>query len=175
MCTRKKLFSSTGGTLIFIGLATGDTAAQMRPGSMPVRPMPPAMQPMMPLYPTMGMSNSLSNPWYPYGNMMSRYGNAMSYTPTPPYTGEFPPGIDQRVNDLVVHLPIANGQVWINGTETKRTGSSTRHLSVPAGPNLEVKLKATWTIDGKTKTEERTVHLNGSGRQIVNFLVPQGK
>jgi uncharacterized protein (TIGR03000 family) len=82
------------------------------------------------------------------------------------------------MNDVVVKLPIAGTKVWINGVEVKGTGSSTRHVSVPdapAGQKNEFTIKATWTIDGKTKSDERTIPLNGSGRQVVNFLVPEGK
>ncbi len=79
------------------------------------------------------------------------------------------------MNDVVVHLPIANAKVWINGVETGRAGSSTRHLSVPDSQNHDFTIKATWTIDGKTQSEERTVPLKGSGHQVVNFLVPEGK
>jgi hypothetical protein len=185
MCTRNHFLAIVGSSLLSGSLGAGNAAAQTRPMSVPRRPMPPAMQliqplppmqPMMPLNPFMGIPNSLSNPWYLYGNMMNRYGYAMPYTaPAPTPTGEYQPGVNPPVNDIVVQLPIANGKIWINGVETKRTGSSTRHLSVPAGQNQEFKLKATWTIDGKTKTEERTVHLNGFGRQVVNFLVPEGK
>ncbi len=59
--------------------------------------------------------------------------------------------------------------------ETGRTGLSTRRLSVPDSQNHEFKIMATWTIDGKAQSEERTVPLTGSGHQVVNFLVPEAK
>jgi uncharacterized protein (TIGR03000 family) len=178
--------AAAGGTFLFVVLAAGDASAQMRRMTMPASPMPPAVQPMpplttmpsmTPLNPITGPSNLYSNPWLQYG--LNRYGYSTPYTYgySMPYTA---PGLSSTgvVNDVVVQLPIANAKVWINGVEMKGTGKSTRLVSVPdagAGQNHVFKIKATWTIDGKTKSEERTVPLNGSGRQVVNFLIPEGR
>jgi uncharacterized protein (TIGR03000 family) len=144
--------------------------------------MPPAMQPqtpMQPLNPIISLPNMLSNPWLQNGYMMNGYGYSMPYTvPGITPNGGYQPEINPEVNHIEVQLPIANARIWINGVETKGAGQSTRRLTVPnvaTGQNQEIKIKATWMIDGKTKSEERTIRLKGCGRQVVNFLVPEGK
>jgi uncharacterized protein (TIGR03000 family) len=196
MCTWKFLVIA-GSTLLFSDLTIGDATAQMRRMSMPVNPPSAAMQPMQPLTtmplfnPNMGLSyplsnpwlqgayNPLSNPWLQGAYMPNGYGNSTPYIPPAlSSAGAYPTGVNSRLNDIVVKLPIANAKIWINGVETKGTGLSTRHVSVPDAPadqKNEFTIKATWTVDGKTKSDERTVPLNGSGRQVVNFLVRQGK
>jgi hypothetical protein len=130
-----------------------------------------------------GLSTSLpADPALQYAYMLNRYGGysmpyggySMPYTaPVASYSGAYPTGGTAPMNDIVVKLPIANAKIWINGVETNGTGQSTRHVAVPDSQNHEFTIKATWTIDGKTKSDERTVPLNGSGRQVVNFLVPE--
>jgi hypothetical protein len=133
-----------------------------------------------------GLSTSLvADPALQYAYMLNRYGGysmpygggySMPYTtPVASYAGAYPTDGTARMHDVVVHLPIANARVWINGVEKNGTGQSTRHISVPDSQNHEFTIKATWTIDGKIKSDERTVPLNGSGRQVVNFLVPEGQ
>jgi uncharacterized protein (TIGR03000 family) len=195
-----KFLMVTGSTLLFGGLAAGDAPAQMRRMSMPVSPMPVAMQSMLPmqplttmqpLYPNTGVPSPSTNPWlqgaynpllYPWlqgAYMTNGYGNSTPYvSPALSSVGAYPTGVTSKMNDVVVKLPIANAKIWINGVETKGTGLSSRHVSVPDAPvgqKNEFTIKATWTIDGNTKSDERTVPLNGSGRQVVNFLVPEGK
>jgi uncharacterized protein (TIGR03000 family) len=189
-----------GSTLLFSSFGAGDATAQMRRMSMPMNTVPvsvPSMLPMQPLttvpplYPNTGLSypfsnawlqgayNPLSYPWLQGAYMPNGYGNSTPYIPPVLSSpGAYPTGVTSRMNDIVVKLPIANAKILINGVETNGIGSSTRHISVPdapAGQKNEFTIKATWTIDGKTKSDVRTVPLNGSGRQVVNFLVPAGK
>jgi len=181
MCTGNRFLAVAGSTLLSACLAAGDATAQSRRMSMSMS-LPVSMQPMLPMQPltTMQPLNPFMGLSYPFSNsllqdayMLNRYGYSTPYIPPVPSSG-----VNSRVNDIVVKLPIANAKILINGVETKGTGSSTRHVSVPdapAGQKNEFIIKATWTIDGKTKSEERTVPLNGSGHQVVNFLVPQGR
>jgi uncharacterized protein (TIGR03000 family) len=189
-----KFFVVAGSTLLFGGLGAGDAAAQMRRMSMPMNTMPVAMPSMLPtqpvttaqqlatlqsLYPNMGLSNPYGNSWLQDAYWLNRYGYSSPYTaPALSSPGAYPTGANSRMNDIVVKLPIANAKVLINGVEAKGTGTSTRHVSVPDAPvgqKNEFTIKATWTVDGKTKSDERTVPINGSGRQVVNFLVPASK
>jgi uncharacterized protein (TIGR03000 family) len=189
-----KFLVVAGSTLLFGGLAAGDATAQSRRMSMHFGAMPAVMPSMLPtqpgtttqqlttlqsLYPNMGLSNPYSNSWLQDAYWLNRYGYSTPYTtPALSSAGAYPTGVNSRMNDIVVKLPIANAKVLINGVEAKGTGTSTRHVSVPdapAGQKNEFTIKATWTVDGKTKSDERTVPLNGSGRQVVNFLVPASK
>jgi hypothetical protein len=157
---------------------------------LPSQPLLPSMQsllpsqPLLPVTPTPfvnpligGLSNPLADPTLQYVYMLNRYGSySMPYgAPALSYGSALNAGGKSRMNDVVVQLPIASAKVLVNGVETNGSGASTRHLAVPDGQNHEAKINAVWTIDGKTKSEERTVHLSGSGHQVVNFLVPKGK
>ena len=196
MYIRKRFLAVAGAALLFGGLTTGNAIAQVRRVSMPLPTVPPTILPMTPISPVPmlpvlptqlvnpligGLSTSLADPVLQYVYMLNRYGSySMGYPMGNPYSmpysaAGYQSGADRKATELVVHLPIANGRVWIDGVEAKKTGSSTRRVPVPAGQNHEVNVKASWTIDGKTKSEERTVPLNGSGYQVVNFLVPQGR
>jgi len=203
MFTRNRFLAAAVSALLYGALAAGDATAQMMrrmvpPVSplilpnqlnplLPVNTLPPGFQQMpviLPVTPTQlvnpvigNLSTSLADPTLQYVYMLNRYGNySMPYVaPNYSYTSAYPNGGNTKMHDVVVHLPIATAKVLVNGAETTGTGTSTRHVMVPDGENHEAKIKAVWTIDGKTKADERTIRLNGSGRQVVNFLVPEGK
>ncbi len=95
MYIKNHFLAVVGCTLLLGGLAPRDATAQFRSGFMPFRPLTPAMQPLQPLpslpplqplpslpplNPFVGLANPLSNPLYPYGTLMNRYGYSMPYS-----------------------------------------------------------------------------------------------
>jgi uncharacterized protein (TIGR03000 family) len=180
MFRRRQLLTVASATVLLVAVTAGDAAAQYRRG-FPIRPNPVVR----PYRPPIGLPNPLSNPWFRYWYMRNKYGYPLPYYGMPyavptavPVAGGYQPGANPGVNDIVVQLPIASAKVWINGVETAGTGQSTRHFTVSditAGNQHEFKIKAEWTIDGKTRSDVRTVYLDGSRHQVVNFLVPEGQ
>ncbi len=141
----------------------------------PLQPLPllprlrplPALAPLPPLNPIYSLPGIYSTPYYGY---------SVPYAVPVPVVDAL--GTPLGTNDLHIILPIASAKIWVNGTEMGSTGKSDRHLSIPdlaQGNKHDFKIKAEWTIDGKTKSEVRTVHLDGSGHRVVNFLVPEEK
>lgn len=76
---------------------------------------------------------------------------------------------------ITVKVPTTDAQVWFAGTTTDATGTERLFNSpvLEAGQTFKYAIKASWTIDGKTKEQTRDVEFRAGQSKTVDFRVPQ--
>jgi uncharacterized protein (TIGR03000 family) len=75
---------------------------------------------------------------------------------------------------ILVKLP-ASAKLTIGSSGTAQTGTERTFVSptLPAGKTLSYTLTATWTDNGKPRTEVRTAQVTAGQRTVVDFNVPE--
>ena len=78
---------------------------------------------------------------------------------------------------ITVKVPTTDAQVWFAGTTTEATGTERLFNSpvLEAGQTFKYAIKASWTIDGKTKEQTRDVEFRAGQSTTVDFRVPQSE
>ena len=78
---------------------------------------------------------------------------------------------------ITVKVPTTDAQVWFAGTTTEATGTERLFNSpvLEAGKTFKYAIKASWTIDGKTKEQTRDVEFQAGQSTTVDFRVAQSE
>ena len=78
---------------------------------------------------------------------------------------------------ITVKVPTTDAQVWFAGTTTEATGTERLFNSpvLEVGQTFKYAIKASWTIDGKTKEQTRDVEFRAGQSTTVDFRVDQNE
>jgi uncharacterized protein (TIGR03000 family) len=95
------------------------------------------------------------------------------YTPPPPVAVDDTPMEDSSAHVQVI-VPVADAQVWFDGTATKSKGT-TRFFDTPPldlSGSYRYAVRARWNEGGKEAGDERVVRVRAGKRYVVDFTQP---
>jgi uncharacterized protein (TIGR03000 family) len=94
--------------------------------------------------------------------------------PTAPATTDTPaPAATDNTAHVDVKVP-ADAVLWVEGTQTRQTGTLRHFVSPPLTPGRDFTydIRAQWTQDGQPVEVTRHVPVRAGGQVLVNFLEP---
>jgi uncharacterized protein (TIGR03000 family) len=110
--------------------------------------------------------------WSPsYSYWSPNYSTAQAYYPESSYQSNYPQQTTSQQGHLIVQVPNANAEIWVNGNAMPQRGT-TRHFYSPAlepGYTYSYEVRARWTQDGQQMNETRTVRFQPGQQVTVDF------
>jgi uncharacterized protein (TIGR03000 family) len=88
-----------------------------------------------------------------------------------PPAASAPAGADAPAH-ITVQVPVADAQVWFNGTKMKQTGTTREFATPPLSPGREYtyKVRTRWSEGGQWYEEAKKVKVRGGGQAVVNVV-----